>query len=157
MKGSKNIEIYLVRRTAKAGRKISGQTGVAMFTSATYVWTFIWRCLNEMWQQHQIYPWIDNNWRLIDVNCLKTMPLFLETCYFWIFCSKRSAAYFCIEIPKNHNKSHLKVNFRAHICGLRPRIKRHTCTFGRRLALRAIPPKLRSLNAAHLQENHTRK
>ena len=29
MKGSKNIEIYLVRRTAKAGRKISGQTGVA--------------------------------------------------------------------------------------------------------------------------------
>ena len=55
-KGSKNIEIYLVRRTAKAGRKISGQTGVAMFTSATYVWTFIWRCLNEMWQQHQIQP-----------------------------------------------------------------------------------------------------
>ena len=66
-KGSKNIEIYLVRRTAKAGRKISGQTGVAMFTSATYVWTFIWRCLNEMWHQHQIHPWIDNkltmNWR----------------------------------------------------------------------------------------------
>ena len=59
MKGSKNIEIYLVQRTAKAGRKISGQTGVAMFTSATYVWTFIWRCLNEMWQQHQIYSWID--------------------------------------------------------------------------------------------------
>jgi hypothetical protein len=56
MKGSKNIEIYLVQRTAKAGRKISGQTGVAMFTSATYVWTFIWRCLNEMWHQHQIYP-----------------------------------------------------------------------------------------------------
>ena len=55
-KGSKNIEIYLVQRTAKAGRKISGQTGVAMFTSATYVWTFIWRCLNEMWHQHQIYP-----------------------------------------------------------------------------------------------------
>ena len=49
-------KIYLVQRTAKAGRKISGQTGVAMFTSATYVWTFIWRCLNEMWQQHQIYP-----------------------------------------------------------------------------------------------------
>ena len=44
-----------MRRTAKAGRKISGQTGVAMFTSATYVWTFIWRCLNKMWQQHQIY------------------------------------------------------------------------------------------------------
>lgn len=40
---SKNIEIYLVQRTAKAGHKISGQTGVAMFTSATYVWTFIWR------------------------------------------------------------------------------------------------------------------
>ena len=64
-------------------------------------------------------------------------------------------AYFCIEITKNHNKSPLKVNFRAHICGLRPRIKRHTCTFGRRLALRAIAPKLRSLNAAHLQENRT--
>ena len=55
MKGSKNIEIYLVQRTAKAGRKISGQTGVAMFTSATYVWTFIWRCLNVVWHQHQIY------------------------------------------------------------------------------------------------------
>ena len=56
MKGSENIEIYLVQRTAKAGRKISGEIGVAMFTSATYVWTFIWRCLNEVWQQHQIYP-----------------------------------------------------------------------------------------------------
>ena len=54
-KGSKNIEIYLVQRTAKAGRKISGQTGVAMFTSVTYVWTFIWRCLNVVWHQHQIY------------------------------------------------------------------------------------------------------
>ena len=91
MKGSKNIEIYLVRRTAKAGRKISGQTGVAMFTSATYVWTFIWRCLNEMWHQHQIYPWIDNNWRLIDVNCLNIILLFLEACYFWIFLQRSGA------------------------------------------------------------------
>ena len=37
-------------------------------------------------------------------------------------------------------------------CGLRPRIKRNYCTFGRRLAS-AIPPKLRSLYAAHLQGN----
>ena len=49
------------------------------------------------------------------------------------------------------------------MCGLHPRIKRHSCTFGRRLAkktivfvkklkrlLLAIPPKVRSHNAAHL-------
>ena len=30
---------------------------------AAMFWTFIWRCLNVVWHQHQIYPWIDNNWR----------------------------------------------------------------------------------------------
>ena len=53
----------------------------------------------------------------------------------------------------------LKVNFSRdflEICGLRPRIKRHNCTFEDTSRKKAGPfSKVRSHNAAHLQKNRT--
>ena len=46
---------YLVRRPAKAGRKRNGQDRSRNVTHWRLMfWTFIWRCQNEVWHQHQI-------------------------------------------------------------------------------------------------------
>ena len=70
MKGSENIGVCsknivivfgatLKRRMR--GREMDKKRAAMSHTLAAMFWTFIWRCLNVMWHQHQIYSWIDNN------------------------------------------------------------------------------------------------
>ena len=79
---SKNIEIYLVQRTAKAGHKISGQKRAAKSHLSGCVLDIYLAMSSDSKHCTKYIHELTKDWRLIDINCLNTIVLFLETCYF---------------------------------------------------------------------------